>query len=81
LNEFKQTADSARVSKEDLDLTRSTYEGQLAAMTEALLGKTEKLNSKEQEVASIKSQKVACIKCKQGYTVEQLLTRGARSAN
>jgi len=80
LNDFKQIEDSARISKEDLDLTRSNYVGQLAAMTEALLAANEKLNNKEQEVMTIRSQKVACIKCKQGYTVDQLLTR-ARNVN
>ena len=75
----KQLADSTealRAAKEDLELTRSNYEGNIKVLSENLIEKTERLARKENEAAQLRGAKTTCPKCRTILTIDALLKQG-----
>jgi protein phosphatase 1 regulatory subunit 21 len=56
--ELSQLTDKQKSTQEDLDTTRSSYEGQLQMMSEHLIGLSDKIGKYEAELAYLRESKV-----------------------
>lgn len=67
--QLAESTESLRAAKEDLELTRSNYEGNIKMLTENLIEQNERVNQ-------LRSAKAACPKCRTTLTVDALLKQG-----
>eukprot|EP00029_Vermamoeba_vermiformis_P013262 TRINITY_DN8178_c0_g1_i1.p1 TRINITY_DN8178_c0_g1~~TRINITY_DN8178_c0_g1_i1.p1 ORF type:complete len:1000 (+),score=270.50 TRINITY_DN8178_c0_g1_i1:144-3143(+) len=74
--ELDQLSAKQKHTQEDLDTTRTNYEGQLQMMSEHLIGLSDKIGKYEAELAYLKESKVRCGKCKTWNTIAVLITDG-----
>lgn len=67
--------DLLRAGKEDLEVTRTNYEGHIKLLSETLIERSEAFAAKEAEMQQLRATRVFCPKCKAVHSVELLVSK------